>query len=302
MITRMMTIVVGAALATVNGGPLLAQHGHSLAQRIAQTDRAKMAHVERRHDGAAGGMDVMTLVDGDQMQSNLLYMFRGEIPPKGGIGHHYHTRVEEMFVIFDNEAEFTIDGRTSRLAGPVGAPVRYDHSHAIYNPTDRVTQWMNIGVSAVKGVGGGPNIGDPGDDRVGVALDPRPVFMTMRLDRKLLRPQPAMLGGKGVAQYRRALGPDDFFSNWAYVDHIVLPPGATLGRHRHERVEEIFYIVAGDGTAEVGKESAPVRKGSAMPVFLNEAHAMVNTGTSDLELMVIGIAMEKGRLDTTEVR
>ena len=93
---------------------------------------------------------------GRQMQTNLLYMFRGVIPPKGGIGHHYHTRVEEMFVIFDNEAEFTIDGRTSRLAGPVGAPVRYDHSHAIYNSSDRPTQWMNIGVSAVKGLGTGP--------------------------------------------------------------------------------------------------------------------------------------------------
>ena len=36
-----------------------------------------------------------------------------------------------MFVIFDGEAEFTIDGRTSLLKGTVGAPVRMGHSHAI---------------------------------------------------------------------------------------------------------------------------------------------------------------------------
>lgn len=269
-----------------------------LADRIAHTDPSKYVHNERRHEGAAAGMDVMTLIDNDQMKTNLLYMFRGVIPPKGGIGHHYHTRVEEMFVIFDNEAEFTIDGRTSRLTGPVGAPVRYDHSHAIYNSSDRPTQWMNIGVSAVKGKGGGPNIGD---DRVGVPLDPKPVFLTMRLDRKLLSPTENMLGGKGVAQYRRALGPDDFFSNWSWVDHLVLPPGASLGRHRHEGMEEIFYVMEGTGTAEAGNQSAPIRKGDAIPILINEPHAMVNNGTTDLEFMVIGVAMEKGRMDTTLV-
>ncbi len=114
-----------------------------LPKRIALTDRSKMTHVDRRHDGAPGG-----------------------------IGHHYHTRVEEMFVIFDNEAEFTVDGRTARLAGPVGAPIRYDHSHALYNPTDRATQWMNMAVSAVKGVSEVTrNVGDPSDDRIGVTLD-----------------------------------------------------------------------------------------------------------------------------------
>jgi mannose-6-phosphate isomerase-like protein (cupin superfamily) len=270
-----------------------------LSQRISHTDPAKFVHNDRRHEGAAAGMDVMTLIPGDMMQTNILYMFRGVIPPKGGIGHHYHTRVEEMFVIFDNEAEFTIDGRTSRLEGPVGAPVRFDHSHAIYNSSDKPTQWMNFGVSAVKGLGTGPNIGD---DRVGVPLDPKPVFLTMRLDRKLLRPTESMLGGKGTVQYRRALGPEDFFSNWAYVDHMVLPPGASLGRHRHERMEEIFYVMQGDGTLQVAKESAPIRKGDAIPIFMNEVHGIVNGGTADLELMVMGVTMEKNRMDTTPER
>ena len=42
-----------------------------------------------------------------------------------------------MFIVLDGEAEFTIDGRTSRIAGPAGAPNVLGSSHAIYNPTDR---------------------------------------------------------------------------------------------------------------------------------------------------------------------
>jgi hypothetical protein len=43
------------------------------------------------------------------------------------------------------------------------------------------------------------------DARVGVPLDPIPVFMTMHLDWALLRPMTAMSGANGTVQYRRAL-------------------------------------------------------------------------------------------------
>ena len=42
-----------------------------------------------------------------------------------------------MFVILDGEAQFTIDGRTSTLKAPAGAPTLDGHWHAIYNPTDK---------------------------------------------------------------------------------------------------------------------------------------------------------------------
>ena len=154
--------------------------------------------------GGAGELHYTALLGARALDTNLQFVHRGVIQPKSGIGAHFHNQCEEMFVILDGEAQFTVDGRTSFLKGPAGAPVRMGHSHAIYNHTDKPVQWMNINVTAVKGMYDAFDLGDP---RLDVQLDPIPVFMSMRLDRDLLRPLPELHGGKGAVTYRRALGP-----------------------------------------------------------------------------------------------
>lgn len=233
------------------------------------------------------------------LETNLYFLHRGVIPPGGGIGGHFHNTVEEMFVILDGAAEFTINGRTSVLEGPAGAPVVMGNWHAIRNHTDRPIQWMNINISSVKGEYDAFDLGDP---RVGVPIDPIPVFMTMRLDRSLLRGVESMHGGTGTVQYRRALGPTVFRSPWAYVDHLLLPPGASTGGHAHRAVAEFYYVMAGDGILSVGNQSEPVRVGDAIPIHLNEAHALRNSGSEPLEVMIVGIARDMTKdLQTLDV-
>ncbi len=177
-----------------------------LAARIAHSDPDKYRHSPAVH-GGAGALDFTALFDAHAVEPNLQFLHRGVIQPKSGIGAHFHNQCEEMFVILDGEAQFTIDGRTSLLKGPAGAPCKLGHSHAIYNPTDKPVQWMNINVSMAKDQYDAFNLNDP---RLDVPLDPIPQFITMRLDRALLRPVDAMNGGKGTVQYRRALDPSIF--------------------------------------------------------------------------------------------
>src|SRR6188768_2130815 len=185
----------------------------ALAQRIAHTDPARYRASPAVH-GGAGSMSFTALLNRGALTPEFNFLHRGVIPGGSGIGHHFHNVVEEMFVILDGEAQFTIDGRTASVKGPAGVLCRAGHAHAIYNPGPAPVQWMNLNVSSVGGV---YDNFDLGDTRVGAALDAVPTFMTIRFDKSLLRAPGARGRGAPVPPpppnavlSRRAAGPSMF--------------------------------------------------------------------------------------------
>src|SRR5688572_27864842 len=174
--------VLGGAVTLLWPAQPVTAQGSALDKRIVHTDPATFRMSPAVH-GGAGSMGFTALLNRGAVTPEFNFLHRGEIPPGAGIGHHFHNTVEEMFIILDGEAQFTIDGRTL-VKGPAGVICRTGHSHAIYNSSSKPVQWVNLNVSLNAGV---YDNFDLGDTRAGASLDPIPTFMVMRLDRDLLR-------------------------------------------------------------------------------------------------------------------
>jgi mannose-6-phosphate isomerase-like protein (cupin superfamily) len=255
-----------------------------LSKRVVPNDPAKYRLLTAVHAGA-GQMKFFEMIGRDKLSTNFLYLHAGEINVKGGIGHHFHHTIEEMYVILNGEAEYTINGHTSKIKGPAIVPCKMGDAHAVYNTSGEPLRWLNFAVSTTKGRS---DAFDLGDSRVGAALDPIPVFVSRQLKKESLSATNSAYTGSGVL-YRRLLGPDIFTTTWNHVDHVIIPASITAGR-RLEGIEEVYYVIKGSGTISMGNESAPIKANDAFTGSLGESITINNGGKDDLELLVIGIA------------
>lgn len=260
----------------------------SLKDRIISNDPSTYRELSAVHDGA-GKMGFTQLIGRNDLASNFLYLHVGEIQGKSGIGHHFHHSIEEMYVLLDGEAEFTINGHTSLIKAPAVVPCKMGDSHAIYNPTDESLTWLNFAVSRTKAQ---TDAFDLGDARVGAVLDPVPAFVSGQLDTEKLRPNNSAYSGDGVL-YRRVLGPEIFLTDWNHVDQVVIPAGSKAVNRNLEGFEEVYYVTKGNGKVAIGNDNGSFKTHDAFFGSLGETLSFSNEGTDDLELLVIGIAPSK---------
>lgn len=274
------TIFLLLTITTLNAFP-------QLNKRVIHNNPANYRLLSAVHAGA-GQMKFTGLFGSQTLATNLLYLHAGEIPNKAGIGEHFHHTIEEMYVILDGEAEFTVNGHTSKIKGPAVVPCKMGDAHGIYNSSGKTLRWLNFGISSIKGHG--DNF-DLGDTRAGAKLEPIPQFVSGQLKRESLRPNTTVYTGNGIL-YRRILGPDIFSTSWDHVDHVVIPKGSTAKRQL-DGVEEVYYVIKGSGSIGLESETAPIAADDAFYGSLGENLTIANNGNDDIELLVIGIAPSK---------
>ncbi|WP_460547456.1 cupin domain-containing protein [Hymenobacter daeguensis] len=66
-----------------------------------------------------------------------------------------------------------------------------------------------------------------------------------------------------------------------------MPPGTAEQRHLHERAQQVFFILSGEATFEVGEERVTVAAQESLHILPGVAHRISNPGPLDLHFLVI---------------
>jgi uncharacterized cupin superfamily protein len=95
-------------------------------------------------------------------------------------------------------------------------------------------------------------------------------------------------GGTGALDWTDVVGPGELGGRFVHFIHDdVLPPGASIGEHRHADTEEFYYVLSGSGMMTLDGVTSPIAAGDVAAVFPGGSHALANTGTVDLRLIVL---------------
>lgn len=81
--------------------------------------------------------------------------------------------------------------------------------------------------------------------------------------------------------------------NW--IDLVCLPAGHSVGTHTHGLDdEEIYIVISGTGTMTVEDDDVAVRAGDVVHNPPGGTHGLVNSGESELRVVVVGVPSSDG--------
>ena len=77
------------------------------------------------------------------------------------------------------------------------------------------------------------------------------------------------------------------FDGSVRILRAYLPPGASIGYHRHEENAEIMYFLSGSGIVNDNGEERPVAAGQTTYCEKGKAHSLTNNGSEDLHFFAV---------------
>jgi len=95
--------------------------------------------------------------------------------------------------------------------------------------------------------------------------------------------------GTGTLLLHSLINPGDSDQALIFMHDDLLPPGVSIGEHRHEGSEEVYFVTEGHGTLIMDHREYPVGPGDVSLVKSGHSHGIVNTGTTAMRLIVVGM-------------
>jgi quercetin dioxygenase-like cupin family protein len=95
--------------------------------------------------------------------------------------------------------------------------------------------------------------------------------------------------GVGTLRHTSLFKGSDFNTNIRFMNYTILPPGTSIGEHKHGDNEELYIILEGQGIMTVDGETRAV---SAGDVIVNKpfgTHGLSNNSDEDLKILVMEV-------------
>ncbi|MCL1991610.1 MAG: cupin domain-containing protein [Spirochaetes bacterium] len=99
-------------------------------------------------------------------------------------------------------------------------------------------------------------------------------------------------GGVGVTIFDHLLEKTEMKTNCRMFTKITLEPGASIGYHRHDKEEDIYYILSGIATINDNGETRTVYPGEVVYTGDGQSHSVENKGQVPLELVSVILTYE----------
>ena len=99
--------------------------------------------------------------------------------------------------------------------------------------------------------------------------------------------------GSGDCHARLVLSKPDSQLGLLWMHDDTLPPGATIGEHRHDDNEELYYVLEGHGTMILDGQRSPIGAGDVSVVHPGHTHGIENSNDSAMRLLVVCVGRPK---------
>jgi len=83
--------------------------------------------------------------------------------------------------------------------------------------------------------------------------------------------------------FRRVL----FTAKKMQIVAMSIPPGGDIGEEKHQRVEQVLFVVEGEGKAVINGVASPFQAGDVVLVTPGVRHDFINTGKTPLKLYTL---------------
>ncbi len=259
---------------------------------FARNDPSKYWANKNPHGGAGVGR-AMELTPRREFKSGFIFLHRGIWNPGTSLGEHVHRNAEEMYIALTGYGHFTVNGRTAAIPSIGMALCPMGSSHGISNAGTEPIQFLNWAVASPTGKAYSVDFSEAGD-LAGAEIESPPPFKWAVLSTDLLHPVERFQGGRGTIYVRDVWTPDDFRTNWHHLSHYRIPPGSSIGFHRNDVMEEVYYILSGSGCGTLNDATYDIIAGDAVTCTLHNAIGIYNNSDADMEIIAVGVTMEKG--------